>query len=60
MSTKKKPEPKVSDHTVQKLIDEGYRALLKRLGSDRGGSKEARLNRVRDELKSFAQTRRFI
>jgi len=43
------------------LIDIGFRALATRLHPDRGGSKEAmrRLNRVRDELKSVAATRRF-
>jgi hypothetical protein len=44
------------------LIDIGYRALATRLHPDRGGSKEAmmRLNRVRDELKAVAETRRFL
>jgi hypothetical protein len=44
------------------LIDLGYRALATRLHPDRGGTKDAmaRLNRVRDELKQIAQTRRFI
>jgi len=44
------------------LIDLGYRALATRLHPDRGGSKEAmaRLNVVRDELKSIAATRRYI
>jgi hypothetical protein len=43
------------------LIDIGYRAMATRLHPDRGGSKDAmrRLNRVRDELKSVAETRRF-
>jgi len=43
------------------LIDIGFKALATRLHPDRGGSKEAmrRLNRVRDELKSGAATRRF-
>jgi len=43
------------------LIELGYRALATRLHPDRGGSKDAmrRLNRVRDELKSVATTRRF-
>jgi len=47
---------------AEELVDLGYRALATRLHPDRGGSKDAmtRLNRVRDELKSFAQTRRFI
>jgi hypothetical protein len=45
-----------------KLIDAGYRALATTLHPDRGGSKDAmsRLNRVRDELKQIAQTRRFV
>jgi hypothetical protein len=43
------------------LIDLGFKALATRLHPDRGGSKDAmrRLNRVRDELKSVAATRRF-
>lgn len=47
---------------AEELIDIGYRALATRLHPDRGGSKDAmsRLNRVRDELKSIAQTRRYI
>ena len=47
---------------AEELIDIGYRALATRLHPDRGGSKEAmtRLNRVRDELKEIAGTRRFI
>ena len=57
------------DHEIQlhrdlaeELIDIGYRALATRLHPDRGGTKDAmsRLNRVRDELKSIAQTRRFV
>jgi Protein of unknown function (DUF3102) len=44
------------------LVTIGYRALATRLHPDRGGSKDAmsRLTRVRDELKQFAETRRFI
>jgi len=44
------------------LIDVGFKALATRLHPDRGGSKEAmaRLNRVRDELKGVAKTRRFL
>jgi hypothetical protein len=44
------------------LIDLGYRALATRLHPDRGGSRDAmsRLNVVRDELKSIAETRRFV
>jgi hypothetical protein len=43
------------------LIDIGYKALAMRLHPDRGGSREGmrRLNRVRDELKAVATTRRF-
>jgi len=44
------------------LIDVGFKALATRLHPDRGGPKDAmlRLNRVRDELKGVAETRRFI
>jgi hypothetical protein len=44
------------------LIDAGYHSLAKVLHPDRGGSKDAmsRLNRIRDELKQVAQTRRFV
>lgn len=44
------------------LIDIGFKALATRLHPDHGGSKEAmaRLNRVRDELKGVAETRRFV
>ena len=47
---------------AEELVDLGYRALATRLHPDRGGSKDAmaRLNRVRDELKQVAQTRRFV
>jgi Protein of unknown function (DUF3102). len=43
------------------LIDIGFKALATRLHPDRGGSKDAmrRLNRVRDELRTVAKTRRF-
>jgi hypothetical protein len=43
------------------LVDVGFKALATRLHPDRGGSKDAmrRLNRVRDELRSVAKTRRF-
>jgi hypothetical protein len=43
------------------LIDIGYKALATRLHPDVGGSRDAmrRLNRVRDELKDMAKTRRF-
>lgn len=44
------------------LVDIGYKALATRLHPDRGGSKDAmaRLNRVREELKGLATTRRFV
>jgi Protein of unknown function (DUF3102) len=44
------------------LVNLGYRALATRLHPDRGGSKDAmvRLHRVRDALKSVAETRRFL
>lgn len=44
------------------LVDIGWKALATRLHPDRGGSPAAmrRLNRVRDELKEVAQTRRFV
>ncbi len=44
------------------LIDIGFKALATRLHPDRGGSKEAmaRLNRVRDELKGVAKSRRYV
>jgi hypothetical protein len=47
---------------AEQLVDAGYRALATRLHPDRGGSKDAmtRLNRVRDELKQIAQSRRFL
>jgi hypothetical protein len=43
------------------LIDIGYKALATRLHPDRGGSRDAmrRLNRVRDELKAVAKSRRY-
>lgn len=43
------------------LIEIGFKALATRLHPDRGGSQDAmrRLNRVRDELKTVAATRRF-
>jgi hypothetical protein len=47
---------------AEEMIDIGYRALATKLHPDRGGSRDAmaRLNRVRDELKSIAATRRFV
>lgn len=55
-------EIKLHRDLAEELVDIGYRALATRLHPDRGGSKDAmsRLNRVREELRSFAQTRRFI
>jgi hypothetical protein len=55
-------EIKLHRELAEELIDIGYRALATRLHPDRGGSKDAmsRLNRVRDELKQIAETRRFI
>jgi hypothetical protein len=55
-------EIKLHRELAEELIDLGYRALATRLHPDRGGSKDAmsRLNRVRDELKQLAQTRRYL
>jgi Protein of unknown function (DUF3102) len=55
-------EIKLHRDLAEELVDIGYRALATRLHPDRGGSKDAmsRLNRVRDELKQIAQTRRFV
>lgn len=55
-------EVKLHRDLAEELIDIGYRALATKLHPDRGGSKDAmaRLNRVRDELKSIAQTRRYV
>jgi hypothetical protein len=55
-------EIKLHRELAEELVDIGYRALATRLHPDRGGSKDAmsRLNRVRDELRQFAQTRRFV
>jgi hypothetical protein len=55
-------ETKLHRDLALQLIDLGYRALATRLHPDRGGSRDAmsRLNRVRDELKSIAETRRFL
>ena len=55
-------EVKLHRDLADELIDIGYRALATRLHPDRGGSKDAmaRLNRVRDELKSMSQSRRFV
>lgn len=55
-------EIKLHRDLALQLIDLGYRALATRLHPDRGGSRDAmaRLNVVRDELKSIAATRRFV
>lgn len=55
-------EIKLHRELAEELVDIGYRALATRLHPDRGGSKDAmaRLNRVRDDLKQIAQTRRFV
>jgi hypothetical protein len=55
-------EVRLHRELAEELIDIGYRALATRLHPDRGGSKDAmaRLNRVRDELKQIAQTRRYL
>lgn len=55
-------ETRLHRELAEELVDIGYRALATKLHPDRGGSKIAmtRLNRVRDELKSIAQTRRFV
>jgi hypothetical protein len=55
-------EVKLHRDLAEELIDLGYRALATKLHPDRGGTKDAmaRLNRVRDELKQIAQTRRFV
>lgn len=55
-------EVRLHRELAQELIELGYRALAMRLHPDRGGSKEAmvRLTAVRDELKSIAETRRFV
>lgn len=56
-------EVRLHRELAEELVDIGYRALATRLHPDvRGGSRDAmaRLNRVRDELKQIAQTRRFL
>ena len=58
----RKDELTLHQDLAVELVEIGYRALATRLHPDRGGTKEAmsRLNRVRDELKHVAQTRRFV
>jgi len=55
-------EVKLHRELAKELIDIGWKALSTRLHPDRGGSPDAmrRLNRVRSELKSLAETRRFV
>jgi hypothetical protein len=55
-------EVKLHRELAEELIDIGYKALATRLHPDRGGSKDAmaRLNRVREELRDVAATRRFV
>lgn len=58
----RKDELALHQDLALELIEIGYRALATRLHPDRGGTKDAmaRLNRVREELKQIAQTRKFI
>src|SRR5262245_21954958 len=58
----RKDEASLHQELAVELVEIGYRALATRLHPDRGGTKDAmaRLNRVRDELKHVAQTRRFV
>lgn len=58
----RKDESALHKELALELIEIGYRALATRLHPDRGGSKDAmiRLNRVREELKQAAQTRRYV
>ena len=58
----RKDELTLHQDLAVELVEIGYRALATRLHPDRGGTKDAmsRLNRVRDELKHVAQTRRFV
>src|SRR5262252_1878145 len=55
-------EIKLHRELAAQLIDLGYLALATPLHPDRGGSRDAmsRLNRVRDELKAIAATRRYV
>jgi hypothetical protein len=54
-------EIKLHRELAEELIEIGYRALALKLHPDRGGAKIAmsRLNCVHDDLKRYAQTRRF-
>lgn|SRR5262249_1844827 len=47
---------------AEQMIDLGFRALATKLHPDRGGSKDAmaRLNRVHNDCKQYARTRRFV
>jgi hypothetical protein len=55
-------EIKLHRELALQLIDLGFKAMATRLHPDRGGSRDAmsRLNNVREELKQFAATRRFV
>jgi hypothetical protein len=55
-------EVRLHRELAMELVDLGYRALATRLHPDRGGSKDAmaRLNRIREQLKAVAETRRFV
>jgi len=55
-------EIKLHREVALQLIDLGFRALATRFHPDQGGSKDAmsRLNTVRNQLKEFAATRRFV
>jgi hypothetical protein len=54
-------EVRLHRELAEELIDIGYRALATRLHPDKGGSKDAmrRLNRVAEELRDIAKTRRY-
>ena len=64
MQERQRQDEEIATHRklANELIDAGYHSLAKVLHPDRGGSKDAmsRLNRVRDELKAIAQSRRFV
>lgn len=55
-------EIRICREMAEELIDIGYRGMATKVHPDVGGSKVAmtRLNRIRDELKQIAQTRRFV
>ena len=64
MQERQRQDEEIAIHRklANELIDAGYHSLAKVLHPDRGGAKDAmaRLNRVRDELKAIAQSRRFV